>query len=475
MAGLIRVNAGGSLQAAVDAAQSGEVIELEAGARFEGQLVLPPKPGFVTLRSSGELPLRRITADDAPTLATLASGVGAPAIIGHGAQQWALQSLRVEPNSGGFGEVISLQDAANILLDRILLEVPEDAQQKRGILGNGQGIYLLRSHLAGIWREGQDSQAFNAYDGAGPYEIRDNYLEAASENVMFGGADSTAPERVPADILIEGNHFTKALRWQTPGVQWVVKNLLELKSAKRVRVRGNTFEQCWAAGQDGTAIMLTPVNQLQGAPWSGIEDAIFSENTFRDVDRGFTIVGYGYEYKDFPGQGGPTRQTTGIVIRDNSITVRERGFFVANEVGWLAIYRNLIPFPGEGVVLSLEATAVWPEGEAQERPARYAVERLYWAENESAGYIHSPTAIGEPALQAYAESYSLEVPSVEEPDPPAEPSADPMVDLLARLNAAEALLGVQAARDVQLRAYLAKIPKTAKLADILRYLQRVPQ
>jgi hypothetical protein len=45
-----------------------------------------------------------------------------------------------------------------------------------------------RSHLAGIWRSGQDSQAFAAWDGAGPYTITDNYLEAASETVMFGGA-----------------------------------------------------------------------------------------------------------------------------------------------------------------------------------------------------------------------------------------------------------------------------------------------
>lgn len=472
----IRVNAGGSIQSAMVAAQAGDIIELEAGAHFVGPLSLPTKPGVVTLRSSGALPERRIAQADAPNLATISSGVGAAAITGNGSQNWTISGVRFNPNSGGFGDVISLQDALQITMDRILLVVPDGSQQKRGVLGNGRHLSLTRSHLEGIWREGQDSQAFNAYDGAGPYEIRDNYLEAASENVMFGGADSLAPDRVPADIFIEGNHFTKALRWQTPGTEWVVKNLLELKSAKRVRVQRNVFERCWPAGQDGTACMLTPVNQLQGAPWSGIEDVIFWENEFRDVARGFTIVGYGYEYKDAPGQGGSTRQTTGIVIRDNTIAVRERGFFVANEVGWLAIYRNKIPFTGEGVALSLEATAVWPKGEAQERPARYAVERFYWAENETSGYIHSPTALGEAALQAYTDSYSLDplnVPSYE-PSDQEDPTPDPQIDLLARLTAAEVAIDALWQRDVSLRAYLAQIPKNAKLIDVVRYLQRVP-
>jgi hypothetical protein len=79
---------------------------------------------------------------------------------------------------------------------------------------------------------------------AGPYTITDNYLEAASENVMFGGADSASADRVPADILIDGNLFSKRLEWKpiapakTSGK--VVKNLLELKAAKRVVDRETT-------------------------------------------------------------------------------------------------------------------------------------------------------------------------------------------------------------------------------------------
>src|SRR5690242_12773143 len=48
------VAAGGDLQAAIDAAQPGDVIELQAGATFLGNFVLPVKAGssYITIRSS---------------------------------------------------------------------------------------------------------------------------------------------------------------------------------------------------------------------------------------------------------------------------------------------------------------------------------------------------------------------------------------------------------------------------------------
>jgi hypothetical protein len=142
-------------------------------------------------------------------------------------------------------------------MDRLLI-VAGPAGQKRAIKANGRSITLTRSHIANIWRAGQDSQAFCAWDGAGPYTVTDNYLEAASENVMFGGANSLAPDRVPADILVAGNHFSKRLEWRGQGK--VVKNLFELKSAKRVTVRNNLFEHNWSDAQSGTAIVFTVRN-----------------------------------------------------------------------------------------------------------------------------------------------------------------------------------------------------------------------
>src|SRR5688572_29644891 len=50
---LIAVNAGGDLQGALNASQPGDVIEIQAGATFTGNFVLPKKPGtdWIHIRS----------------------------------------------------------------------------------------------------------------------------------------------------------------------------------------------------------------------------------------------------------------------------------------------------------------------------------------------------------------------------------------------------------------------------------------
>lgn len=407
--------AGGDLQAALVAAQPGDVIELEAGARFVGQFRLPAKSGSVTLRSSGLLPERRITPADAPALATIVSPGGYMAIDGYDTANWVVSGVRFEPNPTGAGEIIGLWRAVNVTLDRILIEVPDGAQQKRAVLGNGRHVTLTRSHIAGVWREGQDSQAFAAWDGAGPYTITDNYLEAASENVLFGGAGSSADAEVPADILVEGNHFSKPLAWK--GLPRQVKCLLELKSARRVTIRNNLFERNWADAQAGRAILFTVRNQDGDAPWSVIEDVLFERNTLREIERGFNLLGYD-NYS-------PSGQMTRVTIRDNYIETEAQAFLVGGEVGRLEIYRNQVVIPGGGVLLSLYGGTVWPAAEPAARTAAWAVLDLVLAENAAPGtYIHSDVAIGEAALQAYARAYSLTLPAGDPPPPAPDPIAD---------------------------------------------------
>ena len=85
------VNAGGSLQAAIDAAQPGDTIVLQAGATFTGPFTLRAKNGtaYITIRSStadSQLPPAgtRITPAHAPLLAKIKPGVSGSAILGNG-------------------------------------------------------------------------------------------------------------------------------------------------------------------------------------------------------------------------------------------------------------------------------------------------------------------------------------------------------------------------------------------------------
>ena len=393
------VNAGGNLQAALNAAQPGDVIILQAGARFVGQFRLPAKPNgpVITIRSSATLPDRRITPLDSGLLATMAPAVIAAVLDGTGASNWRLDGIRFESLSNGQGEVILLQDSTNIYMDRILL-VAGTFGQKRGIRGNGRQITLTRSYIANIWREGQDSQTFCAWDGAGPYTLTNNFLEAASENVMFGGADSLSVDRVPSDILVEGNHFTKRLEWK--GVSGkVVKNLFELKAARRITIRGNTFERNWTDAQTGYAILMKATNQNGAAPWSVLEDVIFEHNIVRDTQNGLNILGNDYEH--------PSGRVTRVTIRNNLLLTTGVAFQLGGEIGQLAIDHNTIH---QGYTLmSLYKGTVWNAGTPAARPGTFAVEHLTFTNNlafhNQYGVKGQSTGVGTPSLTGHTKAF----------------------------------------------------------------------
>ena len=359
------VNSGGNLQGALDTAAPGDTIVVAAGARFTGPFRLPVKPAgeVITIRSSANVPSRRIRPDDTALMPTIVSSTVEPALSGTGTSNWRLEGLRFEANTYGEGPVIALQDVTNITLDRVLI-LGGPTGQKRGVMGNGRQVTLTRSHIANIWWSGVDSQAFCAWDGAGPYTITDNYLEAASENVMFGGADSASAERIPSDITVTGNHFSKQVGWR--GQSRNVKNLLEFKSARRVVVRQNLFEHNWTDGQAGTAILFTPRNQDGRAPWSVVEDVLFENNVIRDTEGVFSVSGRDNEKA--------SAQTTAITIRNNLAVASGLFLLLGNEVGTLTIDHNTIDQRANFATIFLGD--VMEPGAANTRPAQYAAASL---------------------------------------------------------------------------------------------------
>jgi hypothetical protein len=399
LAATTTVAAGADLQAALNAARPGDVLVLQAGARYVGPFTLPPNPTGppITIRSSAILPERRIGPQDAAVLATLASPVAWAIVDGTGASNWRLDGIAFEPVVDGTGEVILLQDSTNIYLDRLLI-VGGVNGQKRGIRGNGRQITVTRSYIANIARASQDSQAFCAWDGAGPYTLTNNYLEAASENVMFGGADSKAPDRVPSDILVEGNNFSKRLEWKGAGL--VVKNLFELKVGRRITIRGNVFERNWTDGQTGFGILMKTVNQGGTAPWSALEDVLFEQNVVRDTENGFNILGNDY--------ANPSGRTTRLTIRNNLVLTPGVAFQLGGEIGDLAIDHNTID---QGYTLmSVYKGTVWNAGAAAARPGTYAVEHLTYTNNlarhNTYGVKGQGTAVGTPSLTAHTVTYA---------------------------------------------------------------------
>jgi len=92
LAATTTVPAGANLQAALNKAQPGDELVLEAGARFVGPFRLPANAAgpVITIRSSATLPDRRIAPQDANLLPILASPVVSAVLDGTGAANWRL-------------------------------------------------------------------------------------------------------------------------------------------------------------------------------------------------------------------------------------------------------------------------------------------------------------------------------------------------------------------------------------------------
>jgi len=393
VAATIYVDQGGDLQAALNLSQPGDEIILQAGARFVGQFVLPVKPAgaVITIRSSAVLPNRRLTPADAPLLPVIASNSVEPAMRATDTSNWRLDGLRFESTLDGHYNIVALQNATNITMDRLLI-IGGSMGQRRAIMGNGRGITLTRSHIANIWRNGEESQAFCAWDGAGPYTVRDNYLEAASQGVMFGGANSASPANIPSDILVEDNYITKPLAWK--GTPRVVKNLFELKSARRVIVRNNVMENNWSDGQNGYGVLFTVRNDEGGSPWSVVEDVVFERNILRNTENGVNVLGY----DSYQASGRATRLT----IRHNLIITTGTFLQIGAEVGVLTVDHNTIL--QNGTFVNAYAGDIWVAGTSARRPAAYAVETLTMTNNlayhNDYGFIGDGVGIGMNAITA---------------------------------------------------------------------------
>ena len=312
----MRVANGAELQAALDHAAGGDTILLDAGATFrpvaaDGSFVLRrrqiPAGGWVTVRSSdkafdpdGSLPpSRRVDKANANVMARLRTAGSSPAVrTESGARGYRLIGIDIGIDAGvlhvanlvelGSGQDTSIDaEPVDVVIDRCYLHGNDVGNVRRGVAMNGVRLAVVESYLENFHDANSDSQAVAGWNGPGPFKIVNNFLEAAGENVMFGGADPAIPDLVPADIEIRRNLMTKRLSWRATGVP--VKNAFELKNARRVIVDGNTFEHVWPSGQDGTAIVLKSVNQEGRCAWCVTEYVTFSNNLVRDAANALII------------------------------------------------------------------------------------------------------------------------------------------------------------------------------------------
>jgi hypothetical protein len=303
----IVVPAGGDLQQALDRARPGDVVTLTAGATYVGNFLLPETEGrtFIIIRTGGDAsglprPGQRVLPAHSARLAKLKSPNSEPALrTAPRAHHWRIQLVEFLAGSPA-GEVVRLGDGGraqndlsqvphDLLVDRCYIHGDPAAGQKRGIALNSASTTILNSYISDIKGANQDTQAIAGWNGPGPYTIENNYLEAAGENLLLGGSDPPIQGLITEDVVIRRNHLSKPVAWRSE--RWQVKNLLELKNARRVLVEGNLMENVWRQAQVGYAVLLTPRNQDGKAPWVVLEDITIRYNVIRHAGGGVNIAG----------------------------------------------------------------------------------------------------------------------------------------------------------------------------------------
>ncbi len=318
------------LQKAINDAVPGSVLVLDAGVRFEGSFTLPKKEGdgWIIITSSHIALLPGQENRIHPQAATSHAGYplqrdAMPKIVNTNASglpcfktqafahHYRLVGLEitvdqtVTTNYGliffGSGAQSTLNEVPHdLIVDRCYIHGHDNATiMKAGILLNSAHSAVIDSYLSDFHSIGFDTYAIGCTNGPGPFKILNNYLEAAGENILFGGAAPAIAGLVPSDAEIRQNHFYKSFSWRVghpdyAGKHWTIKNLFELKTGRRILLDGNLFENVWAdlpIGQSGYAIVLTVRTEGGGAPQADVSDITITNNIIRHAGAGISLSG----------------------------------------------------------------------------------------------------------------------------------------------------------------------------------------
>jgi hypothetical protein len=298
---LIKVPAGGNLQAAVDRAEPGDIIELEAGASYSGQINLTKKNGTkpVTIISSAadKLPEgKRVSPADRQNMARIVAGMlGRAALMAsNGASGYRIVGIEFTSTSSrynyglivlGNGEARPESVPSNIEIDRSYVHSNGGrGSVRRGIALNSADTTIKNSYIEGFAYPGEETQGICGWTGTRNVRIYNNYVEGGAENIMFGGADPANAELIPTDIEVSGNHLRKSRSWNKEAT---MKTAFELKNAKNVVFRGNLITD----NLKGSAFRITVRNQDGKAAFSTIENVVIRDNIIDTTGDGINILG----------------------------------------------------------------------------------------------------------------------------------------------------------------------------------------
>jgi PKD repeat protein len=129
-------------------------------------------------------------------------------------------------------------------------------------------------------------------------------IEYATEYRIYGrtAGSQTSYWTVAGTTFVDTGASGTAGAPPAGGSRWTVKNIFELKNARRVTVEGNVFEHSWRDAQIGVGVVMTPRNDGGNAPWATVQDITFRYNLIRHVGGAINVNGYDTVHSSGPGR-----------------------------------------------------------------------------------------------------------------------------------------------------------------------------
>ena len=250
---------------ALNSASPGDTIALDAGITYQGNFTLSAKSNFnnkwiyIVGSALSSLPAPGTRVNPATDAAKMPKIVGTsvtpPLTFAPGANHYRLVGLEVYgastqgckptavPPVNCFGYALIGDQAAigkippdSITIDRCYIHGQPNIDQQRAIGINASNLAVIDSYISKIHLQGADSQAIGMWYSPGPIKIANNYLEAAGENVMIGGASGLnnpwAPLTWRFATIIFSSHF-HGPRWESasrPTIRWWSRTCLSLRA-----------------------------------------------------------------------------------------------------------------------------------------------------------------------------------------------------------------------------------------------------
>jgi hypothetical protein len=338
---IIQVKAGGDLQGAIDDAKYGDVIVLDAGATYRGPITLRYKEGasdsnqYITITTSNRngIPAENQRVNPQAHAAAMPKIVGpnstAAIATDAAAHHYKFVGIEFSPAEDskylynlidlGRSDYKSLEQFPHhLVFDRCYIRSTGLNKARRGVGLNSGDTTISNSYISGFAGEGDETQGICGWSGPGPFKIINNYIEGGGQNIMFGGADPSVPNLVPANIEIRRNFMYKPREWFGKAT---IKAVIELKNARNVVIDGNVLESGGLIG----AFVLTVRNQGGRAPWSTLEDITITNNVVRRSNTAFSILG-----KD---DSQPSQQAKRIRIANNLLVDIEPDYSAVFMIG----------------------------------------------------------------------------------------------------------------------------------------------